>query len=51
MKYTFLVETEEDGVVFRSETESLERIQEEIGRYERHIKDGMTPKGMNIWLK
>jgi hypothetical protein len=50
MKYTFLVE-DEGEVVFRSETESLVRIEEEIGRYERNIKEGFRPVGKSVWLK
>jgi hypothetical protein len=51
MIYKFIVENEDGEVVFRTETESLERVEEEIGRYERNLKDGYKPVGTSVWIK
>lgn len=51
IKYTFTVESDEDGVLFSTEKPTLEMLQEEIGRFERHIKDNLRPVEEGIWVK
>jgi hypothetical protein len=36
--YTFEVKDEEDEVVFHAETFSIESLEQEIGKFERHKK-------------
>lgn len=50
MIYKFTVEHEGD-VVFHAEKPTLDMLEEEIGRYEHHIKDGYRAVEPGVYIK
>lgn len=39
MKYIFEVRDDDNVIVFRAEKPTIEMLEEEIGRFERHIEE------------
>lgn len=49
-RYEFIVRDDEGTVVFASDKPSIELLEEDIGRFERHIKDGQRAVEPGVFL-
>ena len=51
MTYKFTVEDKDGEMIYTITAPTQEMLEEKMGAYERHVKEGMTPVGKAIWIR